>query len=163
MTSLEKGSQGFAVNDFSCLCFLKVNVRDVTVRRYPFLGAHQLSHPRERSPENQGKDIDHQPKVGAPTLGHHVSDQPNSRKKFGWESVAGTLDASRLFFLSNQRVGESGRRFVHLVPAPAVRLMKRRVQSRPGSRQENRFPGLALGHFVFSSWSLTNGGLFPRV
>ena len=49
---------------------------------------------------------------------------------------------------------------MHLVPAPAVRLMKRRVQSRPGSRQENRFPGLALGHFVFSSWSLTNGGLF---
>jgi len=30
------------------------------------------------------------------------------------------------------RVGESGRRLMHLVPAPAVRLMKRRVQSRPG-------------------------------
>ena len=29
---------------------------------------------------------------------------------------------------------------MHLVPAPAVRLMKRRVQSRPGARQENRFP-----------------------
>ena len=28
---------------------------------------------------------------------------------------------------------------MHLVPAPAVRLMKRRVQSRPGARQENRF------------------------
>ena len=28
---------------------------------------------------------------------------------------------------------------MHLVPAPAVRLMKRRVQSRPGVRQENRF------------------------
>jgi hypothetical protein len=27
---------------------------------------------------------------------------------------------------------------MHLVPAPAVRLMKRRVQSRPGVRQENR-------------------------
>ena len=46
---------------------------------------------------------------------------------------------------------------MHLVPAPAVRLMKRRVQSRPGTRQENRFPGLALGHFVFSSWSLIAG------
>jgi len=46
---------------------------------------------------------------------------------------------------------------MHLVPAPAVRLMKRRVQSRPGARQENRFPGLALGHFVFSSWSLIAG------
>jgi hypothetical protein len=28
--------------------------------------------------------------------------------------------------------GEVGRRLMHLVPAPAVRLMKRRVQSRPG-------------------------------
>ena len=36
------------------------------------------------------------------------------------------------------RVGESRRRLMHLVPAPAVRLMKRRVQSRPGLRQENR-------------------------
>ena len=35
------------------------------------------------------------------------------------------------------RVGEVGRRLMHLVPAPAVRLMKRRVQSRPGVRQEN--------------------------
>ena len=33
--------------------------------------------------------------------------------------------------------GEVGRRLMHLVPAPAVRLMKRRVQSRPGWRQEN--------------------------
>jgi hypothetical protein len=31
-----------------------------------------------------------------------------------------------VFFLQ-QRVGESGRRLMHLVPAPAVRLMKRRV------------------------------------
>ena len=36
---------------------------------------------------------------------------------------------------------------MHLVPAPAVRLMKRRVQSRPGARQENRF-------FVLVSFSL---------
>jgi len=38
-----------------------------------------------------------------------------------------------------QRVGDEERRLMHLVPAPAVRLMKRRVQSRPGVRQENRF------------------------
>ena len=36
------------------------------------------------------------------------------------------------------RVGDEERRLMHLVPAPAVRLMKRRVQSRPGVRQENR-------------------------
>ena len=42
-------------------------------------------------------------------------------------------------FVGEQRVGESRRRLMHLVPAPAVRLMKRRVQSRPGLRQENRF------------------------
>ena len=41
----------------------------------------------------------------------------------------------RLLPAFGQRLGESGRRLMHLVPAPAVRLMKRRVQSRPGLRQ----------------------------
>ena len=40
-----------------------------------------------------------------------------------------------------RRVGEVGRRLMHLVPAPAVRLMKRRVQSRPGVRQLETIPG----------------------
>ena len=30
------------------------------------------------------------------------------------------------------RIGDEERRLMHLVPAPAVRLMKRRVLSRPG-------------------------------
>ena len=42
-------------------------------------------------------------------------------------------------------------RLRHLVPAPAVRLMKRRVQSRPGLRQENRFPGLGSTILSFLS------------
>ena len=46
--------------------------------------------------------------------------------------------------IKRSRVGESGRRLMHLVPAPAVRLMKRRVQSRPGVRQENRVLGRPL-------------------
>jgi len=50
-----------------------------------------------------------------------------------------TAGLDRCTSSSNQRVGDSGRRLMHLVPAPAVRLMKRRVQSRPGARQENRF------------------------
>ena len=49
-------------------------------------------------------------------------------------SFAGTL----VFFpLIKKRIGEVGRRLMHLVPAPAVRLMKRRVQSSPGVRQQN--------------------------
>jgi hypothetical protein len=59
-----------------------------------------------------------------------------------------------LVFFFQQRVGESGRRLMHLVPAPAVRLMKRRVQSRPGARQENPFRLAAVvwrvGHMSFS-------------
>jgi len=31
-----------------------------------------------------------------------------------------------------QRIGDGVKRLMHLVPAPAVRLMKRRVFSRPG-------------------------------
>ena len=46
---------------------------------------------------------------------------------------------------------------MHLVPAPAVRLMKRRVQSRPGARQENRFtPGKGWDTSLFIE-SLTVG------
>ena len=41
----------------------------------------------------------------------------------------------------DKRNGEVGRRLMHLVPAPAVRLMKRRVQSRPGVRQLETIPG----------------------
>jgi len=65
-------------------------------------------------------------------------------------SLAGT---DELFFLANQRVGDWGRRLMHLVPAPAVRLMKRRVQSWPGARQENRCSlclVFRIGHIVFS-------------
>ena len=40
---------------------------------------------------------------------------------------------------------------MHLVPAPAVRLMKRRVQSRPGLRQENRFTQDPPFSFLFLS------------
>jgi len=54
--------------------------------------------------------------------------------------VLGLLLSWCMFIFFAQRVGESRRRHMHLVPAPAVRLMKRRVQSRPGLRQENR-PG----------------------
>ena len=60
-----------------------------------------------------------------------------------------------LFFLANQRVGDWGRRLMHLVPAPAVRLMKRRVQSWPGARQENRCSlclVFRIGHIVFHGW-----------
>ena len=32
----------------------------------------------------------------------------------------------------NPRFGDEDRRLMHLVPAPAVRLMKRRVLTRPG-------------------------------
>merc|ERR1711924_586318 len=39
--------------------------------------------------------------------------------------------------------GEVGRRLMHLVPAPAVRLMKRRVQSRPGARPTTDKPSFA--------------------
>ena len=57
---------------------------------------------------------------------------------------------------TKQRVGGEGRRLMHLVPAPAVRLMKRRVQSRPGARQENRFRLAAVvwrvGHKVVFSF-----------
>ena len=66
-----------------------------------------------------------------------------------------------LFFLANQRVGDWGRRLMHLVPAPAVRLMKRRVQSWPGARQENRCSlclVFRIGHIVFHGWRT---GSFP--
>ena len=49
---------------------------------------------------------------------------------------------------------------MHLVPAPAVRLMKRRVQSRPGLRQENRFLFLVWMLHVFDDfflWILSPG------
>ena len=67
-----------------------------------------------------------------------------------------------------QRIGEVGRRLMHLVPAPAVRLMKRRVQSRPGVRQQNnskkpnvvsRFVGLDS----MSSWRHQPRTRFPAV
>jgi len=45
-----------------------------------------------------------------------------------------------------KRNGEVGRRLMHLVPAPAVRLMKRRVQSRPGVRQLETIPGHELSY-----------------
>ena len=34
--------------------------------------------------------------------------------------------------LTAKRLGDEERKLMHLVPAPAVRLMKRRVLSRPG-------------------------------
>jgi len=46
------------------------------------------------------------------------------------------VDDECLEAVDSSRCGEVGRRLMHLVPAPAVRLMKRRVQSRPGVRQE---------------------------
>ena len=36
------------------------------------------------------------------------------------------------------RLGDEDRRLMHLVPAPAVRLMKRRVLSRPGVNRVSR-------------------------
>ena len=49
----------------------------------------------------------------------------------------GRLDALSLFLSSGrQRLGDEERRLMHLVPAPAVRLMKRRVLSRPGLTSE---------------------------
>ena len=56
--------------------------------------------------------------------------------------IAPAHTAGRLDVVFFQRIGESGRRLMHLVPAPAVRLMKRRVQSQPGVRQENLLGGL---------------------
>ena len=37
-----------------------------------------------------------------------------------------------LLHMAGTRIGDEERRLMHLVPAPAVRLMKRRVLSRPG-------------------------------
>jgi hypothetical protein len=47
--------------------------------------------------------------------------------------------------LFEERLGGEERRLMHLVPAPAVRLMKRRVLSRPGVTQFD----------VFSAWSIS--------
>ena len=44
-------------------------------------------------------------------------------------------DRSKIFYFDRfkeNRLGDEERRLMHLVPAPAVRLMKRRVLSRPG-------------------------------
>ena len=55
---------------------------------------------------------------------------------------------------------------MHLVPAPAVRLMKRRVQSRPGVRQENR-PShpLKVGKVdsALACWTRNFSSLYPLV
>ena len=69
---------------------------------------------------------------------------------------------------------------MHLVPAPAVRLMKRRVQSRPGVRQENPIKrredsiglvekrigkdwiSIVFAHFIFTYRSLPLIFLFLR-
>ena len=54
---------------------------------------------------------------------------------------------------NEDRFGDEERRLMHLVPAPAVRLMKRRVLSRPGvnSLMVHIFhtPGLLLGTRLF--------------
>ena len=49
---------------------------------------------------------------------------------------------------SKSRLGDEDRRLMHLVPAPAVRLMKRRVLSRPGVNRVR----LAFVSFVHSSF-----------
>ena len=54
---------------------------------------------------------------------------------FSFEGIAGWLVLNHW----KGRVGEVGRRLMHLVPAPAVRLMKRRVLSRPGPQQSSSF------------------------
>ncbi len=43
-----------------------------------------------------------------------------------------SLTAVRLLGMHEKRLGDEERRLMHLVPAPAVKLMKRRVLSRPG-------------------------------
>jgi len=56
---------------------------------------------------------------------------------------------SRELILGIQRLGGEERRLKHLVPAPAVRLMKSRVLSRPGVNSlvhKNSISGLALGN-----------------
>ena len=70
---------------------------------------------------------------------------------------------------SKNRLGDEDRRLMHLVPAPAVRLMKRRVLSRPGVNrvppfalnccvQFSSFPSLTIDSLSYQSLRLSVGG-----
>ena len=65
-------------------------------------------------------------------------DQASSKKDVNMKVNHGLADRRRshhsVMRKSLDRIGDEERRLMHLVPAPAVRLMKRRVLSRPGQR-----------------------------
>jgi len=58
------------------------------------------------------------------------------RRVHRWASRTDSCVFFYLFILTARRLGDEERRLMHLVPAPAVRLMKRRVLSRPGLTSE---------------------------
>ena len=69
------------------------------------------------------------------------------------ELFIGTSLIQSLHVMEKNRIGDEERRLMHLVPAPAVRLMKRRVLSRPGPQQSSIFhvlhrPGLLVNLFL---------------
>ena len=74
-----------------------------------------------------------------------VNDRPQLPSTHHQLWIGNGLEVCDDLSFGGERVGESRRRLMHLVPAPAVRLMKRRVQSRPGLRQENRLCFLGPG------------------
>ena len=61
--------------------------------------------------------------VGLLFLSGHMNNNPEE---------VGTLGHLLVTNRQRNRIGDEERRLMHLVPAPAVRLMKRRVLSTPG-------------------------------
>ena len=69
------------------------------------------------------------------------------------EMTLGTRTKSQKVNGKENRFRDEERRLMHLVPAPAVSLMKRRVLSRPGPQQSSIFhvlhrPGLLVNLFL---------------
>ena len=159
-------------------------VSNLTIGNHSFVSSTPIKDWRRKKDytlEKWRQAVSVQPTVGRKSSWNRA--RASNQPKVGWKKlvshnrVRGLRSMSLLqpwdnFYKFNRRlglrVGDEERRLMHLVPAPAVRLMKRRVQSRPGVRQQNnskkpnvvsRFVGLDS----MSSWRHQPRTRFPAV